>query len=43
MQQNTAKPFPALNMAHVDKKLYLKNVAKVGKSVILCKFLFKQG
>jgi hypothetical protein len=32
----------ALLLIHVDKKLYLKNVQKVGKSVILCKFLFKQ-
>lgn len=31
-----------LGNTHVDKKLYLKNVQKVGKSVILCKFLFKQ-
>jgi hypothetical protein len=43
MQQNPIKSFPALDIAHVDKKLYLKKVAKVGKSVILCKFLFKQG
>lgn len=33
---------PILGMAHVDKKLYLKKIEEVGKSVILCKFLFKQ-